>query len=217
MKTIALALTLALSASAAIAADAVYEPPVAPEAVVVAPVFSWTGARAGIQGGYGWTKLLDVEEDDEYKLDGGIVGGFVGYDYQFENNFVLGIEGDLDYNFGDTKPREDFLDTVEIGTELGGSVRARVGYALDRTLIYATGGWATVKAYQEDRIANEVVFKESETFNGWTVGAGVEHAFTDNLFGRLEYRYNDFGSKTGELGKIELDQHTVKAGLGVKF
>ncbi|WP_405049231.1 outer membrane protein [Rhizobium sp. NZLR1] len=37
--------------------------------------------------------------------------------------------------------------------------------------------------------------KETETFNGYTVGAGVDFAFTDNIFVCGEYRFNDFGKK----------------------
>ncbi len=33
----------------------------------------------------------------------------------------------------------------------------------------------------------------------YTVGAGVDYAFTNNIFGRVEYRYTDFGSKTFDL------------------
>ena len=56
-----------------------------------------------------------------------------------------------------------------------------------------------------------------KTHVGWTVGAGVEYAFTDNVFGRLEYRYNDYGDKDIFGINTDLDQHTVKVGLGVKF
>lgn len=214
-KTIILSL-FALSASTAFAADAVYEAPVAPS--VEAPIlFTWTGAYAGIQGGYAWTTLKDSEFNDKFKLNGGLVGGFIGYNHQLENNLVLGIEGDLGYNFGKKKVRSDFLDTVELGTGLDGSVRARVGFAADRTLFYATGGWATVRAYQEESIANARVEKVKATYNGYTIGAGIEQAFTDTLFGRVEYRYTDYGSKTWDGVKVDLDQHAVKVGLGVKF
>src|SRR5690606_34616091 len=114
--------------------------------------FTWTGLHAGIQGGYGWTrqKLFDPAHTD--KLDGGVIGGFVGYNHQLDNNVVLGVEGDVDYNFNRKTYRDDWVDTVKGGTDLGGSVRLRAGYAFDRTLVYATGGWATVRSYQKDYI-----------------------------------------------------------------
>jgi outer membrane immunogenic protein len=36
----------------------------------------------------------------------------------------------------------------------------------------------------------------SDTYVGWTVGAGLEYAFTNNLIGRIEYRYTDYGDET---------------------
>lgn len=216
MKITLAAATILLSVSTAFAADVVYEAPAAP--VVDSPVyFSWSGAYAGLQGGYSWTKLLDHEDDYTFKYGGADLGGFVGYNHQFDNNLVLGLEGEINYNFAKKNARSDFLDTVEVGNGVGGSVRARLGYAFDRTLIYATGGWATQRVYQEDSIANEVVSKDDVTFSGYTVGAGVEHAFTDNLFGRVEYRYNDFGKKNWLETKESNDTHAVKVGLGVKF
>lgn len=214
MKTTLLASAIVLIAGSAMAADVVYEEPVAP--MIVAPVlFSWSGPYIGIQGGAGFAEATEKDFNDKHSLDGGLVGGFVGYQHQFDNNFVLGVEGDLDYNWNSKKYNTGVL-AWEIGNELAGSVRARMGYAADRTLIYATGGWATTRGYLEGS-AFAFTAKEKATFNGWTVGAGVDYAFTDNMFARAEYRYNDYGSKDTDFGKIDLNQHTVKVGLGVKF
>ena len=61
-------------------------------------------------------------------------------------------------------------------------------------------------------------YDESKTFLGRTVGAGIEHAFTDNWIGRFEYRYADFGSEAfpGDI-KIGLNEHTLRAGVSYKF
>jgi outer membrane immunogenic protein len=216
MKTALLAAFIALTTSTAFAADVVYEAPAAP--IVEAPIlFTWSGPYIGIQGGAGWATLTDSfgASSVDHSLDGGLVGGFVGFQHQFPSNLVLGIEGDLDYNWND-KDVEIFGLSGEFGTELAGSVRARAGYAVDRSLFYVTGGWATTRGYSEASDGVDT-FKAKETFNGWTVGAGIEHAFTDNLFGRAEYRYSDYGSKDTDFGKVEIDQHAVKVGLGVKF
>ena len=218
MKYILTVLTLSVAASGAIAADFVNEAPAPVATTEVAPAsFTWSGLHAGIQGGYGWTRQKLFDPVDSDKLKGGLIGGFVGYNHQLDNNVVIGLEGDVDYNFNRKTYRDDWTDTVKGGTDLGGSVRLRAGYAFDRTLVYATGGWATVRAYQKDYVEGALVEKYKERYNGYTVGLGVEHAFTDNLFGRLEYRYNDFGTKQFIDEKVDTQQHTVKAGLGVKF
>lgn len=216
MKTALLATSLLLVSSAAFAADAVYDAPIAPS--VQAPVYySWSGAYAGIQGGAGWAKLKERIGSPSLKgsLDGGLLGGFVGYQTQFSNNFVLGIEGDLERNWNAKKQR---LGGVEHKTALDitGSVRARAGYAIDRSLIYVTGGWAAARGIDEATGIRGTA-KSKSTGRGWTIGAGIEQAFTDNLVGRLEYRYTDYGSAKNTPGRQGLDQHAVKVGLAVKF
>lgn len=207
-KTIAIA-ALALSAStAAYAADAVEQIPEAPVAIE-SPAFTWTGAYVGVQGGAGW---LDGEfsvpgASATQDFDGGLVGAFVGYNWQFGNGFVAGIEGDFDYNWN-----EESFGGVDVGTDWSGAVRGRIGYAFDRVMVYGAGGWAITNGYVEG-----LGIDESETFNGWTVGAGVDFAVTDNMFIRGEYRYNDFGDKDIGGINVDLDQHVVKAGIAVKF
>ncbi|MBT9368608.1 outer membrane protein [Rhizobium sp. CSW-27] len=210
-KILLLATGLALSTStAALAADAIYEAPQAPVAQEpMAPAFTWTGPYIGLLGGYGWANGdfsgAAIGSDD---FDGGRLGGFVGYNWEMSSGFIVGIEGDVNYDWNDN----DYAGGFSAGTDWSGSVRGRVGYAMDRALLFAAGGWTAANGFVDGPGIDS-----EETFNGWTVGAGVDYAFTDKMFGRLEYRYNDFGDK--DVGGInaDFDQHVVNVGIGVKF
>lgn len=208
-KLILLTAAVAFSgASAALAADAVEQIPQAPVAVeTVVPSFTWDGAYIGILGGYGWGNG-DAGALGSQDFDGGRLGAFVGYNWAMSNGFVIGLEGDVNYDWNEN----DYAGGFDAGSDWSGSVRGRVGYAWDRTLLYAAGGWTATNGYVEGPGVDS-----SETFNGWTIGAGVDYAFTDNMFGRLEYRYNDFGDQ--DVGGIntDFDQHVVNVGLAVKF
>ena len=118
----------------------------APAPIVAAvPVFTWTGFYVGVNAGYGWNTndndvfvpgIGVVDSDD----DGGFVGGAqVGYNYQI-GSFVVGLEGDIQYaDFGGDNDVVGFDDD---NNDWFGTVRARAGFAIDRVLIYATGGFA---------------------------------------------------------------------------
>ncbi|MCZ7929562.1 porin family protein [Agrobacterium tumefaciens] len=220
MKKTFATLAFVLAASTAMAADAVSEVPAAPVADV-APAFSWTGFTIGVQGGYNWNNQ-DIEISGtagsfSEDFDGGILGGFVGYNYDFGNSWVVGLEADFDKNWADNTA---FDGALTYGFDWQGSVRGRVGYAFDRALVYGTAGWAYARGYADVAGFGE----EKETFNGYTLGVGLDYAFTDNVFARLEYRYTDFGDKTFDFGGTgggtitsDIDQHAIRVGLGVKF
>ena len=72
---------------------------------------------------------------------------------------------------------------------------------MDRTLILATGGVAFTPMSAEADLGGGLSLDADQSFTGWTTGAGVEHAFTDNWVGRLEYRYYDFSSETIDLSR----------------
>lgn len=208
------ALVSALAVSAQ-AADMVPQTDYAPAPVEqeLQPVFTWSGGYVGLQGGGTWANA-DFDNgagtlDEDF--NGGILGGFVGANMQ-SGNIVYGIEGDLSYNWN-SNTYTIFGSETEVGTDVSGSVRGRLGYAMDNALIYATGGWAAARGYVDVAGAGE----ESETFNGFTVGAGVDYAFTDSLFGRAEYRYNNFGDKNFGATNVDFDQHAVTVGIGMKF
>ncbi|MCZ7464513.1 porin family protein [Rhizobium rhizogenes] len=199
--------------STAVAADAVSDVPAAPVVNDVAPAFSWDGFYAGVSGGYGWNRLKVTGDDDttKHSFDGGRFAGFAGYNAEVAPSVILGVEGDLGYAW-DEKTIE--LDKVSAG--LNGSVRLRAGYAMDRALIYTAGGYTATDSEIKTPFGNA-----SKMLNGWTIGAGIDYAFTDNVFGRLEYRYNDFGKETytisGTSADAKLSQHVISVGLGVKF
>jgi outer membrane immunogenic protein len=218
MKSITLgaaALAIAASATGALAADmAPPEAPVAPVIEEVSGVYDWNGFYVGAQTGYGWgdAEVDDAGISESPGLDGWALGGYTGYNYQ-TGPFVIGLEGDVKYDWN-----EDKFDLggipMELKSDWSGSLRARMGYAFDRTLVYATGGYAFTNAELRDQETGD---SDSKTLNGWTIGAGFEHAFTDNFIGRAEYRYTDYGDADLMGVNTDLKSSDVMLGVGWKF
>jgi outer membrane immunogenic protein len=196
--------------------------------------YNWTGFYVGIQGGYQWGNVdgtncnvaLTVCFPFSNDPDGFVVGGHVGYNFQF-NQFVVGIEGDIEYS--DMKGTVSFDPGLTrfhrvSGENWQGSLRARVGVAFDRLLVYATGGVAFADMGYDVGFIGAVPYHTiSKTHTGWTLGGGVEYAFTQNVTGRVEYRYADYGSASGtnvttnSVLSNDLQTHTVRVGLSYKF
>lgn len=229
MKKLLLACTVLCGMSGyALAADAVIVE-TAPEPVVV-PVFSWTGAYVGGQVGYLWGDAEmsdplfgDTSQPDADDWLGGIYGGF---NYQMTNNVVLGGELDFAWTGADAfAPWEPSLaggTNIELDWE--GALRGRLGYAVDRFLPYIAGGVAFGRVTVESIDPTGFPLASShDTLTGWTIGAGLDYAFTDNLQFRAEYRYTDFGDGdftldgTGRTGSGDLKTNDVRFGIAYKF
>ena len=193
-------------AGSAFAADL---PSRAPPPVYIppAPIFTWTGFYVGAQIGYAWgtsnTNVTDGFGDFvsfSTQNSGVIGGGHVGYNLQY-NQFVIGLEGDVDgTSLNKTISGTPFIEglgavpvTVTAKADILGSIRGRVGYAWDRVLIYATGGvpFAGLEGTLYGPFGGQV--SASTTRIGWTVGGGLEYAITNNWSIRAEYRYAQFG------------------------
>jgi len=194
------------ASSAAFAADAVETIPEAPIAVEMPAVFSWSGPYIGVHGGYGWGDGEALGEDRSF--DGGRFGAFAGYNWQVSDGFVAGIEGDLNYDWNE----DDIAPGFSADTGFSGGIRARAGFAFDRALLYAAGGWTATNVSIDTPVGDD-----DDTLHGWTIGAGLDYAFTDNMFGRAEYRYNDYGSGDVLGADVDFTQHVFQVGLGVKF
>ena len=210
LKTLALATVALLPLSfSAMAADAIMEQPPEPVAPVeAAPQYTWAGGYTGLYGGYGWGKFKD--DAGELKGNAAKAGGYAGWNFQ-NGNIVYGAEGDAGYSW--LKEEKNGLEAKQ-GFE--GSLRARLGYAMDPALLYVTGGVAGSQIELDDGIDSEKKFRA-----GWTAGAGAEAFITQNIVGRVEYRYTDFGKKDYDLGastvENKLQTHDVRLGVGYKF
>lgn len=202
---------LAFAASVpAFAADVVMEEPPAPAPIAELPVASWAGPYAGVNLGYGFSGRVK-EPGNSISTDGFLGGAFVGYNYQMDN-LVLGAEGDIGYNGikGDNAGTK-----AKAGVE--GSLRARLGYAISPDiLLYGTAGGAA-----QSLKVTEGGLSDRNTMLGWTAGAGSDIKFTDNVFGRVEYRYTDYGKESFTTGggtrDVDSRDHRINFGVGMKF
>ena len=145
-------------------------------------------------------------------------GGQIGYNYQV-GQLVFGIEADLDFITRGSRGNGNGAvvlpvalggigATTAFSTRSGnnggnyfGTVRPRIGFAIDRALIYVTGGLA----YGDftNRRSSTVAFRDAtgavlNTFSstgggsnrlGYALGGGVEYAITNNWTVRGEYLY----------------------------
>jgi outer membrane immunogenic protein len=230
-------LALGISATVAHAADAIIteEPPV-PVVENITPAFSWSGIYFGGQAGYGFGKTKLKNEDGESlydgngKLDGFLGGVYAGYNFDLGNSMVLGIDGDVTYNKYKKNENVVFPGNASVTTqtksEWGGAARLRAGYAVDRFLPYIAGGvaLAQVKNSRQLEVGDDLSYASlSKTRVGYTVGAGVDYAATDNVVLRLEYRFTDLGTdkfrfnEASQEVKSKLQTNDIRVGVAYKF
>ena len=219
MKVLAAAALLLGSSNFAMAAD----PALPIEEIPTG--FNWTGGYIGAQVGYAWG-----DSHYYYDPDGFFGGIYAGYNYQFTNNVVLGVDADLNFSGIDSRVGYNWLgaqwdDHVGVSeVEYTGALRARLGYAVDRWLPYIAGGLSIAK-YEfslDHNGTGDWDFQQEDTFVGWNIGAGVEYAFTDNVIVRAEYRFSDFGDYSysdawADDGNIDLKTHDIRLGVAYKF
>lgn len=139
-----------------------------------------------------------------FKDDSGFeFGARAGYDMQF-GSFVIGalIEASrLDVHddvtaFSVTPASYTLKRTLEYQ----GAVRARAGYAMNKTLIYGTGGASRGRIehnYFSTNSVNSFPRRAKTWQNGWQAGGGVEHQFFPNLTFGAEYIYTRYDDGDG--------------------
>jgi outer membrane immunogenic protein len=209
MRKFLLTALLAGVATSAWAADLpTSKAPPAPAPMYVPPVFTWTGFYLGVNGGYG---VGGASGSNFGNPSGGFVGGTAGYNYQV-GQFVAGVESDLDW--ADlTKSGVNAVGPYGTRTDSLFTARARAGVALDRALLFVTGGYAGA----ETNLNLPGFGSQSDWRSGGVIGAGLEYAFTNNISAKAEYLYAPLESSTYLGEKSDLDLSLIRAGLNFKF
>ena len=193
------------------------------------PYIGVFGAAVAVDGSYDATCTNIVPcatptfTDMEHSGIGYAYGILGGWNYQIDD-LVLGIEGD--WAFGSTVATND---EVTVDTDLSfnniATLRARAGWSFDNTLLYVTGGMAAVDMEFGAVMASPE--SDSAWAFGWTAGGGLEHAFSENFSGRIEYLYvslpdtdfsmTDTAATTLDATQSFNDIHMVRAGLTYNF
>jgi len=188
---------------------------------------------------------------------GFIGGGQAGYNWQ-TGAFVLGVETDFDgsslsrsrsivgpafADFVNPSTTDFFTANGKISLDWLGSTRGRVGFVAtpdNRLMFYGTGGVAygggsaNLNVYDSLHGLYWSSNNNSATRTGWTIGGGVEYAWTNNIIIGAEYLYFDLGSKhldtypnpvtTAFFGtqvysstKINFDGNVIRGRISYKF
>ncbi len=230
--------TIALVASVgALHSVAAADLPTRPAAALMSPVpvYNWTGIYVGLNGGGGWghqdplNLITNRFDDASIGFSGGVFGGTAGAQIQ-SGHVVIGFEADIDW--AGLKGSATFVPTIGGGLiGNGGAInattnidweataRARIGYAEQNWLFYATGGLAMLGTKSSFTpplgvpcstfgIAN---CSGSSKQVGAALGAGVEYGITPNISAKFEYLYITAAS-------LDISHHSeIRAGLNYRF
>jgi outer membrane immunogenic protein len=200
-KLIMLGLATAMLASASAvsyAADA-GRPPAYGAPPPIPFVYNWTGFYVGAHVGPGG-------------FDGGggglVGGGQVGYNFQINPQWVLGVEGEFSGTTIGGSVSGGGL-SVRGGIDWVATLAPRVGYAFGPWLVYGKAGGAWIHGSTDINIAGIISESFVGTTSGWMAGVGAEYALRPNWTAKVEFDTMDFGGGS--------NFNVLKAGVNYRF
>lgn len=202
---------------------------------------NWGGLYAGGHVGGGWADanwnhfqpLLPQSENLSASPSGAVGGGQLGLQHQW-GNFVGGIEvswtaADLE----ETVPSPVAADrsrSIDISSIF--IAAARLGYAMDRSMFYVKGGYASANVGISSNVVSTGVQSTSSRHreDGWNIGVGWEYMWMPNVIVGLQYdyvsldgsdRFNTqtpaFAASTTHHRNIDTDIHMATARISFKL
>ncbi len=178
------------------------------------PMGHFAGPSAGVF--IGWAHVMGQIDDvnpnyannsgfqDVKSTDGYLLGGHLGYDWQFDGSWLAGLETSVAEVTTDTNGCD------AAGCRDGGEggqpnlayqmksifkLRARVGFLImPDSLLYGAAGFALagVQTLHHDNSEGDGT---TRIFDGYTLAAGVQHTLSEHADVRFEVSYDHFGSK----------------------
>lgn len=214
---------------------------------------NWTGFYIG--GHAGWAAVEEVRSvvtdptggfPAGFRFccdrDGFIGGAQAGFNWQVQK-WVFGIEGD--WSWTNSEAHKHPASTLVPGLVMNAfatdnwyaTLTGRIGYAHGNWLIYGKGGAAWLNS-DRGAVINGVpvagtvtVATRTDTFTGWTLGAGIEWALGMHWSAKVEYNYMDLGTNRLDFTAVapaaaagtistqgfDTEVHAVKIGLNYRF
>jgi len=240
-----------ISATSAVANDTL-PTKAAPIPSSVAAAYDWSGFYVGGYVGYvaahsDWKAgfpavpplvgATDIFDDDGPW--GPVFGGLqAGYNYVSPSRLLAGVEADFSFPSHLSATRQlssaaegqfSITDTVEFF----GTARARVGFATENWLFYATGGFAFDRDLMtRSQVAGMPIARPAmpgdedqqlATRLGWIIGFGTEFRLSRNWSMKFDYLFTDYGAKGamfplgGDGYNSNLTMQALRAGLNYHF
>jgi len=193
------------------------------------PPCNWTGFYIGLNVGYGWGYSKTSSSDDGFgeenrsvhtHPDGAVVGGQLGFNWQINNWFMVGLEASGGWlGLDDSKfiwQSPDNFATAEYNWDVLITPRLGVSFWNNRMLAYVKGGVAIVdlenRAGDLDTMPRSIDATENtrieDTEVGWTVGTGFEFAFNCHWSFGIEYDY--LGDLDRDSTRFDTDDERLK-------
>lgn len=194
---------------------------------------TWTGAYLGAAVGVqamvdranlsGFGPTLNADALGGQGAFGAIYGGF---DYQFMPQALIGALAELSYGGLDSTVSAQVPGAganLTTHPDLGWALLLRAGVLpTPSTLLYGIGGYSgqsihtTASAFGG---GGSAFLDSRDTFNGWTIGAGIETKLGAGWSTKVEYRYSQYGQKTLPGTGLSLwpSIHTARLGLNYRF
>jgi outer membrane immunogenic protein len=186
------------------------------------------------------TAYSPVSGTKAFSTDGGFGGGQIGYNWQPSGSagykdgpalghIVFGIEADIQGAAIDGSGALSLSPASASATgkndlDWFGTVRGRLGYAVDSNLLYITGGLAfggVKDTLSLTSLGTTKTVSSDNTDTGFVLGGGLEHLFSPRWSGKVEYQYIDLGSDklstsvNGATATLDAEHkyNTVRVGL----
>jgi outer membrane immunogenic protein len=199
MKKIAIAVVALCFATPALAQDA--------------PSISgpWVAAEEG------WDHV-DLNEGSAIGSKNGLVyGGSLGYDQDY-GKVVLGIEGEVTGSNVTAAVNDGLGNTADLKLGRDFYAGARLGFKVGpKTMFYGKVGY-TNQRVDANYTLDGTTAAVSGHLDGYRLGAGVQYT-EGHMFGRLEYRYSDYGTwlYQGVPTGLSTGRHQIAVLAGYRF
>lgn len=197
------------------------------------------GVLFGHQSGTASQPALPPSNGDiDLPVAGNIVGVEAGYTHQFDSGLVLGLSADIARTATSGQHWDGLYMYVRGEGDIEAHLLARIGYAIDNLLPYVTGGLGYARTtaalgcvdgaskFSMCDVTGPFHSSADDARFGYSIGAGVEIALTDQLSLKAEYLYADYGTGPITLdvpgfdpvtSDVTISSSTIRTGISLRF